>query len=176
MWTDLGPRFSNWKKEFDMIQCGSHSISGFLYAVKFLVDELALIDCPVSNNDFTLLSFKASVLSSERSLPRFAIGRSLSHLKNHMICWLDMKTISSTLTLLLTPWLQLQIVSNKRHNNSGPNCSSTCNNSDLSKSSDPFHSKTQKIAPDHPRFNSNTNAPSWVLLGPSRLQRQMSVL
>lgn len=42
------------KEELALIQRDNRIVSEFLHAIKLLVDELALIDHPISNNDLTL--------------------------------------------------------------------------------------------------------------------------
>lgn len=42
------------KEELTLIQQGNLSISDYLHTVKALVDEITLIDHPISNDDLTL--------------------------------------------------------------------------------------------------------------------------
>jgi hypothetical protein len=42
------------KEELTLIQRGNRSITEYLHVVKTLVDELAIIDHPISNDDLTL--------------------------------------------------------------------------------------------------------------------------
>jgi hypothetical protein len=42
------------KEELTLIQCGHRSITEYLHAVKTLVDEIAIIDHSISDDDLTL--------------------------------------------------------------------------------------------------------------------------
>jgi hypothetical protein len=42
------------KEELTLIQHGHRSITDYLHAVKKLVDEIAIIDHPISDDDLTL--------------------------------------------------------------------------------------------------------------------------
>jgi hypothetical protein len=45
------------KEDLTLIQRGTRTVTKFLYSIKFIADELALIDAPLSSDDITLYAF-----------------------------------------------------------------------------------------------------------------------
>lgn len=52
--TILVPHVMQLKESLTVLQCSDHSISEYMQVVKATVDELALIDAPLSSDDITL--------------------------------------------------------------------------------------------------------------------------
>ena len=67
------------KEELTLIQRGTRSITEYLHVVKALVDEITIIDHPISDDDLTLyvLNGLGPYFSGDRraySSPRIVIG------------------------------------------------------------------------------------------------------
>jgi hypothetical protein len=82
------------KEELTLIQRGNRSISEYLYMIKSLANEIALIDHPISDDDLTLYVLHG--LGPEFHeitiwLLLFEHEKNTFFLKNSMICLLGMR-------------------------------------------------------------------------------------